>query len=247
MAARGSGPSPSPASALWWANPDQPGAEAHDPGRPHRGRDRAGRVTVSVPDRGAMALETTSGCLGILGGISTLGTSGIVDPVSTASYRASVVQQIDVAAAQGERIVRAIGARTEAAAAALYPGLDPVCLIEVGDFAGIALRRAAHAGIRKVVFVGAARRAGSRGRGASGGGGGGDRDHDGSPLLRRLYGFWVSGTARPAVRACTRRLPGARGVELGGRGGARRLRRIGRLLACRAGRLHQRECLTRRA
>ncbi len=114
-------------------------------------------VTFSVPGGEAMAEETTNGRLGILGGISVLGTSGIVRPFSTASYRASVVQQIDVAAAQGARtVVLATGARSEAAAVRLYPALDPVCLVEVGDFTGIALRRAAHAGMRKVVFVGMA-------------------------------------------------------------------------------------------
>ena len=114
-------------------------------------------VTFSVPDGETMALETTNSRLGIMGGISILGTSGIVRPFSTASYRASVVQQIDVAAAQGEQtVVLATGARSEAAAARLYPELDPVCLIEVGDFTGIALRRAARAEMRNVVFVGMA-------------------------------------------------------------------------------------------
>ena len=114
-------------------------------------------VTFSVPGGGTMAAETTNARLSIVGGISILGTSGIVRPFSTASYRASVVQQIDAAAAQGERtVVLATGARSEAAAARLYPAVDPVCLVEVGDFTGIALRRAAHAGMHKVVFVGMA-------------------------------------------------------------------------------------------
>ena len=114
-------------------------------------------VTFSVPGGEAMAEETTNARLGIVGGISILGTSGIVRPFSTASYRASVVQQIDVAAAQGERIVvLATGARSETAANRLYPGLDPVCVVEVGDFTGIALRRAAHVGMHRVIFVGMA-------------------------------------------------------------------------------------------
>ena len=62
-----------------------------------------------------------------------------------------------MAAAKGEQtVVLATGARSEAAAARLYPALDPVCLVEVGDFTGIALRRAAYAGMRHVVFVGMA-------------------------------------------------------------------------------------------
>ena len=74
-------------------------------------------VTFSVPGGETMAGETTNARLGIMGGVSILGTSGVVRPFSTASYRASVVQQIDVAAAQGERtVVLATGARSEAAA-----------------------------------------------------------------------------------------------------------------------------------
>jgi cobalt-precorrin-5B (C1)-methyltransferase len=114
-------------------------------------------VTFSVPGGQAMAEKTTNARLGIVGGISILGTTGIVRPFSTAAYRASVVQQVDVAAAQGERtVVLATGSRSEAAAARLLPGLDPVCLVEVGDFTGIALRRAAAAGMTHAVFVGMA-------------------------------------------------------------------------------------------
>ena len=103
-------------------------------------------VTFSVPGGEEMAAETTNDRLGILGGISILGTTGIVRPFSTASYRASVVQQIDVAAAQGEsRMVLATGHRSEALARRQLPDLDAVCLVEVGDFTGIALRRVAGA------------------------------------------------------------------------------------------------------
>lgn len=101
-------------------------------------------VTFSVPGGETMAEHTTNARLGIVGGISILGTTGIVRPFSTAAYRASVVQQIDVAAAQGHRrVVLATGSRSERAAKRLYPGLDDVCFVEVGDFTGITLRRAA--------------------------------------------------------------------------------------------------------
>ena len=59
-------------------------------------------VIISVPGGDRMALKTLNPRLGILGGISILGTSGIVRPYSTASFRASVVQGIEVAAAQGQ-------------------------------------------------------------------------------------------------------------------------------------------------
>jgi cobalt-precorrin-5B (C1)-methyltransferase len=116
--------------------------------------DRPLIVTFSVPGGEAMAAETTNDRLGILGGISILGTTGIVRPFSTASYRASVVQQIDVAAAQGEdHVVLATGHRSEMLARSLLGELDMVCFVEVGDFTGIALRRAASKGIRKLHLV----------------------------------------------------------------------------------------------
>src|SRR4029077_1270962 len=58
-------------------------------------------VIISVPDGERMARKTTNARLGIIGGISILGTTGIVRPFSTASWRASVEQAISVLAAQG--------------------------------------------------------------------------------------------------------------------------------------------------
>jgi cobalt-precorrin-5B (C1)-methyltransferase len=116
--------------------------------------DRPLVVTFSVPGGEEMAAKTTNDRLGILGGISILGTTGIVRPFSTASYRASVVQQIDVAATQGERhIVLATGYRSESLARAHLSELDPVCFVEVGDFTGVALRRAAAKRVQLVYLV----------------------------------------------------------------------------------------------
>ena len=117
--------------------------------------DRPVVCTISVPGGEAMAAKTSNARLGIVGGISILGTTGIVKPFSTASYRASVVQQIDVAAAQGQRlVVLATGSRSDDWAQRTWPQLDAVCFVEVGDFTGIALRRAAGAGVDTVRFVG---------------------------------------------------------------------------------------------
>lgn len=117
--------------------------------------DRGVRVVISVPDGERMARKTTNRRLGVLGGISILGTTGIVRPFSTASWRASVVQAVQVAAAQGERtVVLCTGGRTEKGAIALLPELPEVCFIEVGDFTGAALRTAVTHGVTRVVFVG---------------------------------------------------------------------------------------------
>jgi cobalt-precorrin-5B (C1)-methyltransferase len=117
--------------------------------------ERGVLVVISVPDGERMARKTTNRRLGVLGGISILGTTGIVRPFSTASWRASVVQAVQVAAAQGEEtIVLCTGGRTEKGAMALLPDLPEVCFIEVGDFTGAALRKCVERGIVRVVFVG---------------------------------------------------------------------------------------------
>lgn len=114
-------------------------------------------VTFSVPGGQAMAAKTSNARLGIVGGISILGTTGVVKPFSTAAYRASVVQQIDVAAAQGaEVIVLCTGTRSDAFAQRALPHLPAVCFVEVGDFTGAALREAVDRGLTDVVFVGMA-------------------------------------------------------------------------------------------
>jgi cobalt-precorrin-5B (C1)-methyltransferase len=118
---------------------------------------RGVRITISVPDGERRAKKTTNARLGILGGISILGTTGVVRPFSTESWRASVVQAVSVMAAQGEpTLVLATGGRTEKAAIRMLPDLPEVCFVEVGDFTGAALRKAVDEGLTDVVFVGMA-------------------------------------------------------------------------------------------
>ena len=112
-------------------------------------------VTLSVPGGERMARKTTNRRLGIEGGISILGTTGIVRPFSTASWRASVEQAVAVMAAQQvPTLVLATGGRTERGAMKLLAHLPPVAFVEVGDFTGAALRRAVQHGLTEVVFVG---------------------------------------------------------------------------------------------
>lgn len=112
-------------------------------------------VTVAVPGGERMARKTTNARLGIVGGISILGTTGVVRPFSTASWRASVEQAVDVMAAQGaDTVVLTTGGRTERVARDLLPYLPAVCVVEVGDFTGAAVRRVVARGLAHVVFVG---------------------------------------------------------------------------------------------
>jgi cobalt-precorrin-5B (C1)-methyltransferase len=119
--------------------------------------ERGVRVVVSVPGGEEMAEKTTNARLGIVGGISILGTTGIVRPFSTAAWAASVVQAVDVMGAQGlDTFVLSTGGLTERAAMRLLPDLEEVCFIEVGDFTGQALKGAVKNGLRRGFFVGMA-------------------------------------------------------------------------------------------
>jgi cobalt-precorrin-5B (C1)-methyltransferase len=113
------------------------------------------RVTVSVKDGERLARRTLNGRLGIVGGLSILGTTGVVRPYSTASWRASVVQAVDVAAAAGvAEIVASTGGRSEAYARGLRPGLPAEAFVEMGEFTGHLLKRARDRGIARVTLSG---------------------------------------------------------------------------------------------
>jgi cobalt-precorrin-5B (C1)-methyltransferase len=108
-------------------------------------------VTVSVPNGVELARRTFNGRLGIVGGISILGTTGIVRALSTAAWRASVLQAVDVAAANGVRhVVLSTGGRSERFARNLYPDLPELAFVEMGIFTGASLERAAERGVPRV-------------------------------------------------------------------------------------------------
>lgn len=118
-------------------------------------REHGLEVTISVPGGEDMAKKTLNQRLGIVGGISILGTTGIVHPYSTAAFRASVVQGIEAAAAQGEdTVVLTTGGRTEKFTMAELPQLNEACFVQMGDFLTPALDTAVKCGIRHVVIGG---------------------------------------------------------------------------------------------
>jgi cobalt-precorrin-5B (C1)-methyltransferase len=112
-------------------------------------------VTISVPNGVELARRTFNARLGIVGGISILGTTVIVRAMSTAAWRASVLQAVDVAAANGvEHIILSTGGRSEKFAQRLYPDLPELAFVEMGIFTGASLERAAERGLRRVSLCG---------------------------------------------------------------------------------------------
>ncbi len=108
-------------------------------------------VTISVPGGEEMAKKTLNARLGILGGISILGTTGIVRPYSTAAFRTSVVQAVDVAVNQGQtHLVFTTGGRTEKFAMRQLPGLDESCFVQMGDFVKAAFTSALRRGVSSI-------------------------------------------------------------------------------------------------
>jgi cobalt-precorrin-5B (C1)-methyltransferase len=100
------------------------------------GRPADIEITVSIPGGEALAAQTWNPRLGIEGGLSILGTTGIVRPFSCSAWIASIHRGIDVARAAGQdHVAGCTGASSEAAVQALY-GLPDFAMLDMGDFVG---------------------------------------------------------------------------------------------------------------
>ena len=111
-------------------------------------------VVISVPTGEEIAKKTDNPRLGILGGISILGTTGIVLPYSTASFAASIRQSLDVTLAMGaDTAVLTTGGRSEDFAKEMFK-LPDHCFVQIGDFAGYSVKQSANKKLREVVIAG---------------------------------------------------------------------------------------------
>ncbi len=111
-------------------------------------------IEISVPGGEALAQRTLNPRLGILGGISILGTTGIVRPFSCSAWIHGIREGIDVARAAGlAHVAGATGSTSEAAVRALY-GLPDHALIDMGDFVGGMLKHLRAHPVERVTIAG---------------------------------------------------------------------------------------------
>ncbi|TAJ91907.1 MAG: cobalt-precorrin-5B (C(1))-methyltransferase [Reyranella sp.] len=111
-------------------------------------------VEISIPGGLALAAKTMNGRLGIVGGLSILGTTGIVVPYSCAAWVHSIHRGIDVAVATGlDHVAGATGSTSEAAVQRLH-GLSDGALIDMGDFVGGMLKYLRRHPVKRVTIAG---------------------------------------------------------------------------------------------
>ncbi len=112
------------------------------------------RVAVFVPNGEAIARRTLNARLGIEGGISILGTTGVVTPMSHEAYIATIESGLSVARACGSDIaVLTTGRRSERHARKLIPGLPETAFVQMGDFFGRSMEIAGEKAFANVVLA----------------------------------------------------------------------------------------------
>jgi cobalt-precorrin-5B (C1)-methyltransferase len=108
-------------------------------------------VEIFVPRGEELARNTLNPRLGILGGISILGTTGLVKPFSHQAYRATIAASLRVARAAGlKHLAFSTGGKSEGYLKALRPDLPDEALVQMGDYVRFALKVAAGMGFPEI-------------------------------------------------------------------------------------------------
>lgn len=110
-------------------------------------------VIISVPGGEELARRTFNPKLGIEGGISIIGTSGVVRPFSSEAFVDAIRREVEVCKALGcSRLVINSGARSERFLKKEYPELPPQAFVHFGNFIGETLRIADNVGMKRVTL-----------------------------------------------------------------------------------------------
>ena len=111
-------------------------------------------VTIDVVNGEKIAKKTLNPRLGIVGGISILGTRGTVKPFSNKAYRETITASMDVAKAGGlNMIALSTGGKSESFLKKEYPELSEVAFIQVADFFSFSLQEAVRRGFQDILYT----------------------------------------------------------------------------------------------
>jgi len=113
-------------------------------------RAPAFEITISVPNGEELAKKTLNARLGIIGGISILGTTGIVKPVSTEAWTATIASAMDVAVATGHKEIVVSAGRTSEKAHMKKYGFSEEAYVLMGDYLEFSLKEAGRHGFEKI-------------------------------------------------------------------------------------------------
>ena len=115
---------------------------------------KGAEIIICAPEGANIAKKTMNAKLGIKGGVSILGTTGVVKPLSLEACRRSLVPQIDVAIARGyKRIVFVPGNIGERIAKEKFK-VPEDAIVQTGDFVGYMLDKAVEKGVKEIIFIG---------------------------------------------------------------------------------------------
>lgn len=116
--------------------------------------DKGAQVTIFVPDGEKVARKTMNHRLGITGGISILGTTGIARPMSSSAYKESLACQIDVAIAEGFRDLVFVPGNIGQNIATKILNVEEDQIVQMGNYVGFMLDHALKKGVKKITLLG---------------------------------------------------------------------------------------------
>ena len=111
-------------------------------------------VTISAPEGANIAKKTMNAKLGIQGGVSILGTTGVVKPLSLEACSRSLVPQIDVALARGYKRILFVPGNIGERIAKQQFNVPEDAIVQTGDFVGYMLDKAVEKGVKEIILLG---------------------------------------------------------------------------------------------
>ncbi len=116
--------------------------------------NRAVKVEIFVPEGEKLAEKTLNARLGIIGGISILGTTGLERPMSHEAYIATIKSSLSVARAAGlKKVIFTTGRRSERFSQEIFKTLSEEAFIQIGDFFKMSLEAAVKMGFEKIIIA----------------------------------------------------------------------------------------------